>query len=230
MAGDIKASVVMNSYKEKPEYFVQAAESYLNQKGVSVELIVSTVRGDRCIELCKQYPVKIVVSETPGIWHQLNAGMQKTTGDWIVYASSNDVSIPEKLITEINRCIKIGKEVCYSTFHRCNKDLKITNTVTLGEYDYESHLKKNYVSDCSLFSKRLKDKYLPFKEEYGNSAYHDFWLRIYEGEGNVFTYNPQPTWHYRIYNESRHILKKTNKELLAKEKKQKEKMLKSHEK
>lgn len=225
----MKASVVMNSYNESSEYFTQAVESYLNQQGVNVEIIVSTVVNDPCLKLCKKYPVKTVISETPGIYHQLNAGMRETTGDWIVYASSNDVAVSTKLIIEINQCIQSKKEVCYSSYYKCDKDLNIIqDTVTFGEYNYEKHLKINYVSDCSLFSKRLKDKYLPFNEKYGNSGYHDLWLRIYKGEGVVFVYNPIPTWYYRIYKESRHILKKANKDLVVKEKKQKEKMLKSH--
>jgi hypothetical protein len=68
---------------------------------------------------------------------------------------------------------------------------------------------------------------MPFKEEFGNFAYHDFWLRIAKGEGNIFAYNDSPTWMYRISDKSRHISKRENKELLALEERQKKEMLES---
>ena len=224
-----KVSVVMNSYNEKPEYFLEAVQSYLNQKDVRVELIVSTVKGDPCIKVCKKYPIKLVINETPGIYSQLNAGMKMVTGDWVVYASSNDKALDTKLIYEVNMCIDNKKEVCYSAFNKCDDELNVKSAMSFPKYDYKEHLKGNFVSDCALFSRRLLDKYMPFKEEYGNFAYHSFWLRIYEGEGDVFVYNDSPTWMYRIGNKSRHISKQNDKELLSLEKMQKQEMLKAHQ-
>jgi len=223
-----KVSVVMNSYNEKPKYLIEAIESYLNQKDVIVELIVSTVRGDSCIDICKKYPLKLVINEVPGIYSQLNAGMKAATGDWITYASSNDKALDTKLIDEVNMCINNNKEVCYSSFYKCDPTLNVKSTMKFSPYNYETHLKGNFVSDCALFSKRLLDKYLPFEEEYGNFAYHSFWLRVFEGEGDVFVYNDNPTWLYRINNKSRHIKKQSDKSLLALENTQRENMLKAH--
>jgi hypothetical protein len=158
-----KVSVVMNTYNEKPEYLQQAVRSYLTQVGVEVELVLSTVAGDPSLSTVNDPRVKKVVSEKPGIYSQLNAGMAAATGDWIVYASSNDVAYYKKLAREVQECIDSGKEVCYSAFYKTDEKLKITKTVKFFEYDLQRHLQGNFVSDCSLFSKRIKDKYTPFR-------------------------------------------------------------------
>ena len=223
-----KVSVVMNTFNENPEYLQQAVRSYMTQVGVHVELILSTVEGDPSIKAVNDPRVIKVVNNKPGIYSQLNAGMASATGDWVVYASSNDVADYKKLATEVKACIDSGKEVCYSSFHKTNERLRVTQTLSLPEYNYQRHLKWNFVSDCSLFSKRIKDKYTPFREEFGNSAYHDFWLRVYEGEGDVFVYNPRPTWFYRINNNSRHLVKTKDAAWMEREAKQKQDMIKTH--
>jgi len=169
-----------------------------------------------------------VVSPKPSIWKQLNAGMGAVGGQWVCYASSNDVAVPHKLITEVNCCIEAKKEVCYSAYYYCDQQLNVERTVEFFPYDFERHFERNYVSDCALFSARLLGKYYPFNEIYKNSCYHDLWLRIYRGEGNVFVYNPTPTWYYRVSERSRHVQKRNDKQWKKKEKTQKLEMLKNH--
>ncbi len=41
---------------------------------------------------------------------------------------------------------------------------------------------------------------------------YDFWLRVYEAEGDVFVYNPEPTFYYRQTDDSKHIKRKKNRE------------------
>ena len=218
----------MNSYRENPAYFKRAVQSYLSQEGVDVELILSTVEGDPCIQLAENLPVVLVVSPQPSIWKQLNAGMAAVTGQWVCYASSNDVAVPTKLITEVNCCLKENKQVCYSAYYYCDQNLLVERIVSFFAYDYQKHFERNFVSDCALFSAALLKKYYPFNEHWQNSCYHDLWLRIYRGEGNVFAYNPIPTWDYRVGNHSRHVQKNKTPQWKSKEKKQKEEMLKTH--
>lgn len=207
-----KVSVVMNSYRENEQYFNQAVLSYLNQKGVEVELIVSTVQGDPCIEWSKKLGVhKIVVNKKPGIYQQLNNALKHMTGDWFAYASSNDVALETKLYNETNTCIANKAKVCYSSFYHTDESLKIVKTYKSKEYDYQKHLKGNFVNDCATVSMDILRKYAPFRTEHNNHAYHDFWLRIYQGEGNVFAVCKQPTWYYRVFEQSQHLRRKGEK-------------------
>lgn len=223
-------SVVMNSYREKPEYFRTAVESYLGQAGVDVELIVSTVKDDPCIELAKEYPIKLVISREPSIYRQLNAGMRMVTGEWVCYASSNDQALENKLASELDYCLMHRKLVCYSAFYRCDDLLRIESVVRMHDYDFSKHLERNFVSDCSLFASHLIDTYGPFREKWANSAYHDFWLRVYEGEGNVFVYNENPTWKYRVSKDSRHWRKKRDQAWFEREMQTRRAMIRTHQK
>lgn len=232
----MKVSVIMNTVGERQDYLTLAIKGYLNQVGVEVELIISTITNDINIYFIKEnYPtVKIVtmdklVEKSPkGSFLQLNNALPHITGDWFTFASSNDTTSYTKLIQEVEMCLKNNKEVCYSAFNLINEDSQFIRTQSFFDYDYQKHLIGNFVSDCALISKRLVDKYLPFKVELNNYAYWDLWLRIYEGEGNVFTYNPNPTWGYRQIETSMHIDRQKSELKLAEAKRDKEIMLNLH--
>jgi len=230
-------SIIMNTINEKPYRLERAIKSCLNQKDVEVDLIISTVEADTCIELLSGIQgiriVTIPKSEHPGkmprgSFLQLNNALPHIHGDWFVFASSNDYIFPDKLIKEINACIASGKEVCYSSYKATDLNDNVIQTILFHEYNYEAHLKGNFVSDLAIISRRLVDKYLPFRTELNNYAYWDLWLRIYEGEGNVFCYQPEPTWAYCMYDDSMHIVRKRNAVEQAKEIQDRNRMLALH--
>ena len=96
-------------------------------------------------------------------------------------------------------------------------------------YSRELHLRGNYVSDCSLVRWAVLRRYLPLREEWGNAAFWDLWLRVAEGEGEeAFTYNPEPTWVYRITAGSRHMRRRRDPAWRARERALKARMVASH--
>ena len=233
----MKVSVIMNTVGERQDYLSLAIESYLDQKGCEVELIISTITGDVNINFVKEkYPqVKIITMDKlcekspKGSFLQLNNAFPHITGDWFTFASSNDIAIQTKLIQEVEMCLNNGKkEVCYSSFHLIDEIGNLIRTQLFFPYNYDKHLIGNFVSDCALISKRLVDEYLPFKVDLNNYAYWDLWLRIYEGEGNVFIYNKTPTWGYRQIETSMHIDRQKSELKLAEAKRDKEIMLNLH--
>lgn len=193
-----RISVVMNTWNEHPRWLKSAVRSYEAQVGVDVELIISTVRGDKNLDWINATNHTVVMSETPSIYGQINAALEAVTGDWVCYASSNDISEPFKLRMEYEACINNNKQVCYSSFHKCDSNLALLIEKRAVPYDYAAHLKGNFVNDCALVRSDVLKKYAPFRwEQWNNHSFHDLWLRIYEGEGNVFINNPTPTWFYR---------------------------------
>lgn len=226
-----RISVVMNSYNENPDWFKMAVMSYLAQVGIDLELILSTVEGDPNIPMAKKLGVKnIILNKQPGIYQQLNEGLKHITGDWFAYASSNDYAEPFKLKVEYDACTKANKLVCYSAFHRCDSKLTIMATIQPHPYDYEAHLRGNFINDCALVHKSLIKKYSPFKTKYNNKAFHDFWLRVFEGEGDVFTINTKPTWHYRKHSDSLKATRKGSASLINKNQKDFDIMIADHKK
>jgi len=240
-----KVSVIMTSYNEVPAYLHTAIESYLTQQGVSMQLILSLVEGDKNIPaILKNFKDKLELvvvpkSEHPGrsplgSFFQLNYALNKISGEWFSFASSNDYAYPTKFIQEIYYCMISKKKVCYSAFdylfHK-NKLLQkktITQTQLFHEYDFEKHKTINFVSDCALLSMELGKKYFPFDLSFINYGFWDLWLRIYEGEGNVFCYNSTPTWLYRQLKTSMHIEREKNPKIKEQFLKDKERMLSTH--
>ena len=210
-----KVSVVINSYNDDPNHLRAAINSYLNQIGVEVELIISTVQGDKAISFAKAKGLKLVISEEPGIYRQLNAGIEKVSGDYFCFASGNDVAMRKKLKFEMDLLEKSGKSVCYSAFNVVDAKLMNHKTRSFHAYSYAKHLEGNFVSDCSLMKTEILNKYKPFNEIFDNMAFYDFWLRVAEGEGEeAFLYNPVPTWLYRVTKDSKHVIRKKDPEAI----------------
>ncbi len=198
-------SIVINSYQNDPSHLKAALRSYLRQQDVKVQLIVSTVRGDSAVKICRRMKIRFVKNEKPGLYSQLNAALPLVKGEWFAYASGNDVALPTKLIDEIRCCCNSSGRVCYSAFYVADANLVAQRTATFYKYRYAQHLKVNFVSDLGLMRREVLDRFKPFREEYANHAYWDFWLRVAEGTTKAFVYNPKPEWIYRITNDSRHV-------------------------
>lgn len=224
-------TVIMNTYNENPIYLKQAIESYKTQK--DVQIIISTLEDDSNLKIYDNGYVDVVVFSSKknhpgkcpkGSFYQLNRALEFIKGDYVCFASSNDVSLPKKLSMEQEMCIN-GKKVCYSSYIKTNANLKNRKLITFHDYDYKRHLQTNFVSDCTLIETELFLKYTPFDLELNNYAYWNLWLKIYQGEGNVFVYNPKPTWLYRQDEDSMHIKRRKDPTLVRKHKLDKAKML-----
>lgn len=210
-------SVIMNSYRDNPVFLRQAIESYISQENVNTNLILSTVAGDSSIGIAKSINGRITIVENkePNIYAQINNAIQFVDSDFYCYASGNDVSLPSKLKDESDICSIGNNLVCYSAFIITDENLKRTSIQKVFTYNYKKHLSKNnFVSDCAMIRSDILKKYSPFREQYRNHAYHDFWLRIAEGEKTgVFVCNKKPEWLYRVSPTSLHIKRKKNKNL-----------------
>lgn len=146
------------------------------------------------------------------------------------YASSNDVAVPTKAFNEIRSAIQSNKRVCYSNYFQTDAKLKNKRVIKFPVYNYKRHLKGNFVTDCATIQTALLREFTPFRVKYGNFAYWDLWLRIYEGKGSVFSHFSGATFNYRVTPKSRHLTIKKNKATGQKRNRQKALMLSHHRK
>jgi len=206
-------TVVMAVYGEREERLFREITNVFHQKEVDVHLVVSTVQGDPCIKWLERYPLNVQVLVNPlnehpgrsplGSFYQLSEGVKLIKGEWFCWMGANDITKTDKFISEIRECEKTGKKVCSS-------DIKIGDKIKrIPKYDYEEHLKRNFIPDRSLVSSDLLRKYLPFSKLY-NCGFWDLWLRIYEGEGDVFCRTEKVGWTYLQHPESMHIKRREN--------------------
>lgn len=234
-------TVCINTLNEHPDYLCQAIESYLRQTS-PVHIILSTVERDRSVPFVREnfpsvqvlefpvrdHPISHGIKSPVGSYLQINYALEHLRGDWFCFASSNDTAHPDKIRMEIASCLDNNKEICYSAFNEVTEDGEYLRTLKFGKYSYDRHLQGNFVSDCALVSRRVIDKYAPFRVTMKNYAYWDFWLRVYKGEGDIFCYNPLPTWNYRQSSESMHIKRMKSPDEVAKNNQDREFMLSFH--
>ena len=214
-------TVIVNSFGEREDVFGAAMQSILD--AAPSQVILSTVVSDECTGWVDDSRIEIVLSEEPSVYGQLNKAIPFVRMPYVCYASSNDTMYPHKLKDEVSILEESGMGVCYSSFDKMYPDTMHRTVHISRGYSYSKHLRGSIVSDCAMIKTDILRKYYPFKEEYGNKAFYDFWLRVYEGEGDVFINNRNPTWCYVIHNDSSHIQRRKsstawnlNKELTKK--------------
>lgn len=223
--------IIINTINENPDLLLQAIESYEKQVGVFVQLIISTIAGDPSIQVAKNRCHTVAISKRKGIYEQLNNAIKLMNTDWFSYASGNDVAHPQKSILEIGECLKTKKKVCYSSIWLTDSVLTVTGIRRYYPYSHKKHINVgNFVTDCAMMSRKILKTYSPFHEQWGNAAYYDFWLRVFEGEGNVFCYNPIPTWYYRYTKSSAHVVRSYDKKKQKADRDLKARMLAYHRK
>ena len=224
----MRATVIMNIREEQPEHIIKAVESYASQ---NCDIIISTVEGDPCIEMLKG--LKIVTLNNPperspvGAYLQLNNALEYISNEWWCYASSNDISYPNKIETEISTCLEQGKKICYSSFDTMDEQGQLNGRREMHDFDISQLLRGCYINDCSMINASL-NKYLPFKIQHKNYGYWNLWLTAYKNEGNIFAYNPVPTWRYRLSSNSMHIKRQRDPKLMREFEADKNIMLNEH--
>ena len=225
----MRASIVINTFGGNQKHLVEAVESCLNQKSVDIQLIVSTVTGDKSIKTLRRHNVELMINDRPSIYYQLNNALKKVKHEWWSYISGNDIMLPHKMSQEISLCIKKNKKICYSDYNVMNHDMsKHIKTNSFFDYSFQKQLEGNFVNDAATVHKDVLDKYGPLSEEFDNLGYWDFWLRIGKKHPEYFIYNPSPVFNYRLSNESRHVKRKKDPVWRAREMKERRKMLIRH--
>jgi hypothetical protein len=218
LGSNIVVTILVNTFNERPEWLRESIESYLSQ-GVAVQILVSTLPDDPNIDLLLGYkevelhlcdPAGHPGKSPAGSYYQIHSALPLVRGDWFCFFSSNDYARPYRLATELNECEKKGKKVCYAAFNEVDNSGKVLRLKQFPPvYDFKRHLSGNFVADVALTHRSLIDKYTPFDSvNLGNYSYWDFWLRVFEGEGDVFCYHPHPTWCYRQNDEAMHALRR----------------------
>ena len=126
---------------------MQAVESYLNQEGCKIQLIVSTVKGDDSLKTLAGHRIKFAIQERPSIYQQLNNATSLIKHDWWCYMSGNGVALPTKVKTEIDLCIREKKRICYSAYNIVDSDLNFVRIAEFEKiYSFERNLEGNFVS------------------------------------------------------------------------------------
>lgn len=224
------ASVIINTFNGNQKWLFDAAMSYVKQEKVNVQLIISTVKGDKSLSTLAGLPgVEFCINNKPGIYSQLNNAIKLVKNEWFCYAAGDDIAVSTKIFEEINACKEYGKKICASGFFITDSSLnELSRVGTDMEYDISEHLARNMVSDCALFHSSLLDNFGPFDLDCGNHGFWDFWLRIGKVHPEYFLLQKTPRWHYRQHSNAQHTKRSKNIEKIKRNEKERKIMLNKH--
>lgn len=113
MASSAKASIVIPTYNQNPDFLLAAISSAVEQT-VPVEVIVVDDGSEEHVEVPS--PVRLVRNfDNQGIAAALNAGIKEMSTDWFCWLSSDDLIVPEKVELQLGACLR---EEAQASFHR----------------------------------------------------------------------------------------------------------------
>lgn|SRR5699024_2060459 len=185
-------SIILTTYKRKPEMVKRAIDSALNQTYRNLELIIVDDSPDS-YELRKDVASMIYsISDNRLIYikHKMNrgacvarnTGIEKSNGEYIMYFDDDDELLPDKVFTSIEQFHSQEIGLVYSQNYVIdqynNKILKI-NPAHSG-YVFDELIKGNFVLAFPLIRRECFDKCGLFDEKMLSMQDYEMWLRIAE--------------------------------------------------
>ncbi|WP_088103465.1 glycosyltransferase [Halalkalibacter urbisdiaboli] len=188
------------------QYVDKAINSVLNQTHQNIEIIV--VDDGSTKFKWKLHPfqkkIKLIEKKNGGTASALNKGIQKATGDYIAWLSSDDEFVPEKIEKQLALLKQVGGDVCYTSFtfiNALNEVISGKIGKTFAPLTFYKRMQRECVVNGStiLLSKRVLTEVGLFDETLRFANDYDYWLRIM---GNFHFYHlDESLVYYRVHNQ-----------------------------
>lgn len=202
-----KISILMPCYNNAP-YVAEAIESMLNQTFTDFELIVlDDCSSDNSEEVIKSFTDKRIVyhrnEQNTGLANNLNIGLQMARGKLIARMDGDDISLPERLQTQVDFLeAHPDIDLCSCGMEMFGKD----NKVWLREPDPEDvKITMLFYSPIlhasAMWHREAFDRHgLIYRQEAFPAEDYDLWARAV-ANGCRLANIPQVLYRYRIHGE-----------------------------
>ncbi|MDO4725892.1 MAG: glycosyltransferase [Porphyromonadaceae bacterium] len=200
-------SVAMPCYNNAP-YVAEAIESMLNQTFTDFELIIlDDCSSDNSAEVIKSFTDKRIVyhrnEQNTGLANNLNIGLQMARGKLIARMDGDDISLPERLQTQVDFLeAHPDIDLCSCGMEMFGKD----NQVWIREPDPEDvKITMLFYSPIlhasAMWRREAFDRYgLIYRQEAFPAEDYDLWARAV-ASGCRLANIPQVLYRYRIHGE-----------------------------
>lgn len=199
---EVLVSVVMSVYNGE-KYLNEAIDSILNQTFKNFEFIIindaSTDSSKSKILAFSDARIRLIDNDINlGLTRSLNKGISLATGKYIARMDADDISEPERLITQV-KFLEKNPDICFcgSWFWLLGEK----EVITIPENDAEIRanlLRKNqFAHPTMMFRREIFDAGIRYNESLLTSQDYELWTRLilqYKG-ANV----PVPLLKYRMH-------------------------------
>jgi glycosyltransferase involved in cell wall biosynthesis len=198
-------SVIIPAYNAAA-YVEQAIRSALDQRGVSVEVIViDDGSTDTTPQVLAGFgdAIRVVQQQRGGPYRARNLGAKLARGQWLAFLDADDEWLPDKLARQLAR-VDEQTGLVYSdvlNFGDCDRvKERLSDSVPLQEGDvFEPLLLGNFIALSSVVMRRdWFERLGGFSESQQGVQDWDLWLR-YAGEGGRVKVCREPLTRYRLH-------------------------------
>lgn len=191
-SNNLKISVIVPVYNVE-QYLSRCIDSILAQTFTNFELLlIDDGSTDGSGKICDEYSVKdsrirVFHKENGGVSSARNLGLRKFTGDYVVFADSDDMVTSQWLETYSLNIDKYKCDICFQGYvsvpNDCcgnniqNKDINCVEGTLVDDNAFFNFFKNNWVSFSATWSKCfsaavIRENDIEFKLEY--NLYEDF--------------------------------------------------------
>ena len=196
-------SIVVTCYNHE-NYIEQCLRSIFNQTYRNIELIIlddgSTDSSSEVIqEVLKESPfvTKFESHENIGVVRTRNKGLNLLNGDYFLFVDSDDF-LDDIYVEELYDCANNHQaDIVYCDLYNFEKD---EIYLKAQEFELQSLLVSNYISNCSLVKKAiLKGIYYDEKLSGKKLEDYDFFLNLIINNDAKAVYQPNTKLNYRVF-------------------------------
>lgn len=204
MQSEPLVSVIIPIYKVE-KYIEKSIKSVIAQSYENIELIlVDDGTPDKSVYIAvrvlkeNDYPYRLIRQENSGLGYARNAGLENSSGEWILFLDSDDIILPDTVKDLVNAADE-SADLVFSKYNIINSQEEICNNQK-GEKEFftnqeiqNAFLKRNYVilAAGTLFRRELlKSEKLFFDKIPWSEDQHFIWRLLSVINGAVFLDEP----------------------------------------
>ncbi|MEC0281695.1 glycosyltransferase [Terribacillus saccharophilus] len=205
-----KVTIIIPFYNDK--YVPHAIQSSLDQTYPNIEVLL--VDDGSTTEIDKLEPylehITYIRKENGGTATALNHGIEKSTGEYIAWLSSDDIFLPEKIQVQMDYMLANNALVSFANYHLIDKDNQVFYPWCGKRFSpaknekevYESFRTENPVNGCTIVARRdIFDTTGLFNPGFLYTHDYDMWFRMLL-TGYHMHYIDQVLIHFRSHAES----------------------------
>jgi teichuronic acid biosynthesis glycosyltransferase TuaG len=180
-----KVSIIIPFYNCK--YIARAISSALNQTYKNIEVIVIDDGSTRNMERIKPYLTQIIYLKkgNGGTATALNMGIKQSTGDYIVWVSSDDELVNTKVEKQLSFMKKENVMISFTDYVWINDRNRIISSETLPKFPDKASLLEGLKKGCPIngstimIRRDLFSKLGFFDESLIYAHDYDFWIKAF---------------------------------------------------